>query len=122
MVDEQGRLVRVFWADATCRKNYSVFGDVVSVDSTYSTNQYNMKFVPFTGVNHLQSVFLGAALLANEKIESYEWLFKTFLKAVGGKTPHLIICGWNHFVQAQMHIYITASCSISGRTAQDKLH
>jgi hypothetical protein len=21
MVDEQGRLVRVFWADATCRKN-----------------------------------------------------------------------------------------------------
>ena len=72
MVDEQGQLVCVFWADATCRKNYSVFGDVVSVDSTYSTNQYNMKFVPFTGVNHhLQSVFLGAAFLANEKIESY---------------------------------------------------
>ena len=68
MVDEQGRLVRVFWADATCRKNYSVFGDVVSVDSTYSTNQYNMKFVPFTGVNHhLQSVFLGAAFIADEK-------------------------------------------------------
>ena len=53
-------------------KNYSVFGDVVSVDATYSTNQYDMKFVPFTGVNHhLQSVFLGAAFLANEKIESY---------------------------------------------------
>ena len=92
MVDEQGRFVRVFWADATCRKNYSVFGDVVSVDSTYSTNQYNMKFVPFTGVNHhLQSVFLGAAFLDNEKIESYEWLFKTFLKAMGGIAPHLII-------------------------------
>ena len=26
MVDDQGQLVRVFWADATCRKNYSVFG------------------------------------------------------------------------------------------------
>ena len=70
MVDEQGRLVCVFWADALCRKNYSVFGDVVSVDATYTTNQYNMKFVPFTGVNHhLQSVFLGAALLADEKID-----------------------------------------------------
>ena len=51
-----------------------------------------MKFVPFIGVNHhLQSVFLGAAFLDNEKIESYEWLFKTFLKAMGGIAPHLII-------------------------------
>jgi len=32
--------------------NYGVFGDVISVDATYSANQYNMKFVPFTGVNH----------------------------------------------------------------------
>ena len=92
MVDKKGRLVHVFWADALCRKNYSVFGDVVLVDATYTTNQYNMKFVPFTGVNHhLQSVFLGAAFLANEKIESYEWLFKTFLNAMGGVAPHLII-------------------------------
>ena len=52
--------------------NYGVFGDVISVDATYTTNQYNMKFVPFTGVNHhLQSVFCGAAFLEDEKIESY---------------------------------------------------
>ncbi|CAO2206294.1 unnamed protein product [Urochloa humidicola] len=89
-VNEEGRLVRVFWADALSRKNYSVFGDVISVDATYTTNQYNMKFVPFTGINHhLQSVFLGAAFLANEKIESYVWLFKTFLKAMGGVAPFL---------------------------------
>ncbi|WVZ77255.1 hypothetical protein U9M48_025142, partial [Paspalum notatum var. saurae] len=74
-VDGQGRLMRVFWADATSRKNYKHFGDVVSLDSTYTTNQYNMIFVPFIGVSHhLQSVFLGAAFLANEKIESYVWL------------------------------------------------
>jgi zinc finger SWIM domain-containing protein 3 len=92
MVDKQGRLVRVFWADAICRKNYSVFGDVLSVDSTYTTNQYDMKFVPFTGVNHhLQSIFLGAAFLADEKIESFVWLFQIFLKAMGGVAPHLII-------------------------------
>ena len=50
-----------------------------------------MKFVPFTRVNHhLQSVFLGAAFMDNEKIESFEWLLKTFLKAMGGVAPHLI--------------------------------
>jgi hypothetical protein len=82
----------VFWVDATSRKNYKHFGDVISLDSTYTTNQYNVICVPITGVNHhLQSVFLGAAFLANEKIESYVWLFNTFLKGMGGVTPHLII-------------------------------
>ena len=47
VVDEQGRLVHVFWADAMSRKNYSHFSDAVSFDSTYSTNQYNMIFAPF---------------------------------------------------------------------------
>jgi hypothetical protein len=84
-VDEQGRLMHVFCVDAMSRKNYKLFGDVVSLDSTYTTNQYNMIFVPFTRVNkHLQSVSLGGVFLSNEKIESYVWLFKTFLKAMGG--------------------------------------
>jgi hypothetical protein len=67
MVDKQGRLVRVFWADAYAGK-IIVF---LVMSFRYTTNQYNMKFVPFTGVNrHLQSVFLGATFLADEKIES----------------------------------------------------
>lgn len=33
----------------------------------------------------------GAAMLSNEKTESYVWLFHTFLKAVGGVAPKLII-------------------------------
>jgi len=40
-----GRLCRVFWADTTSRKNYVHFGDVISFDATYSTNQYDMRFV-----------------------------------------------------------------------------
>ena len=51
VVDEHGKLRYIFWADATSRKNYSHFGDLVSFDATYSTNQYNMIFAPFTGVN-----------------------------------------------------------------------
>jgi hypothetical protein len=92
VVDEQGKLVYIFWADATSRKNYRHFGDVVSFDSTYSTNQYDMKFAPFIGVNHhLQSVFFGAAFIVDEKIESYEWVFQTFLSAMGGNAPRIII-------------------------------
>jgi hypothetical protein len=86
------KLVYIFWTDATSKKNYRHFGDLVSFDSTYSTNQYNMIFAPFTGVNHhLQSVFFGVTFLLNERIESYEWLFRTFLHAMGGTAPRLII-------------------------------
>ncbi|XBJ23026.1 hypothetical protein VPH35_001293 [Triticum aestivum] len=92
VVSAEGKLMYVFWADATSRKNYKHFGSVVSFDSTYTTNQYDMIFAPFTGVNHhLQSVFFGAAFLLNEKTESYVWLFETFLKAMGGVAPTLII-------------------------------
>jgi hypothetical protein len=92
VVDEHGKLLYIFWADGISRKNYSYFGDLVSFDATYSTNQYNMIFAPFISVNHhMQSVFFEAAFRANEKIESYEWLFHTFLLAMGGKAPRLII-------------------------------
>jgi hypothetical protein len=92
VVDDHGRLVHVFWADSTCRKNYAHFGDLVSFDSTYNTNEYGMVFTPFTGVNHHKSsVLFGATMLSNEKTESYVWLFHTFLKAMGGVEPNLII-------------------------------
>jgi hypothetical protein len=38
----------------------------------------------------MQSVFLGAGFLLNEKIESYKWLLKTFLLTMGEKAPTLI--------------------------------
>jgi hypothetical protein len=38
----------------------------------------------------MQSVFFETGFLLNEKIESYEWLLKTSLLAMGGKVPTLI--------------------------------
>lgn len=51
-----------------------------------------MVFAPFTGVNHhRQSITFGVAFLANEKVDSFVWLFETFLKAMGGHKPIVII-------------------------------
>ena len=109
-IDEKGRLVHAFWADATCRKNYSHFGDLVSFDSTYSMNEYNMIFTPFTGVNHHKAnVLFGVALLSNKKIESYTWLFKTFLNAMGGVEPALIITDEDASMKAAIqNVFLTA--------------
>ena len=37
--DEEGCLDRLFWTDHVSRRNYLLFGDVISFDSTYRTNK-----------------------------------------------------------------------------------
>ncbi|XP_042988761.1 protein FAR1-RELATED SEQUENCE 5-like [Carya illinoinensis] len=60
-LDDDGRLRNVFWADARSRAAYEYYGDVVTFDTTYLTNRYEMPFAPFVGVNHHgQSILLGA--------------------------------------------------------------
>ncbi|KAF7152920.1 hypothetical protein RHSIM_Rhsim01G0113700 [Rhododendron simsii] len=90
--DDEHRLIHCFWADATCRKSYEYFGDVVVFDTTYNTNKYRLMFAPLLGVNHHgQTTLFGCAFLSDEKSESFEWLFKEFLKAMPGPPPKMII-------------------------------
>ena len=51
-LDEAGQLKNLFWADARSRVAYEEFGDVITFDTTYLTNKYDMPFAPFVGVNH----------------------------------------------------------------------
>ncbi|KAL2944187.1 Protein FAR1-RELATED SEQUENCE 5 [Bienertia sinuspersici] len=91
-VDEDDCLCRAFWADPICRRNYSVFGDMVSFDTTYQFNKYNMIFGPFTGVDHhKRCVTFAGSFITKEDVSSFEWLFNTFLKGMGGKEPVCLI-------------------------------
>ncbi|KAJ0972994.1 hypothetical protein J5N97_020953 [Dioscorea zingiberensis] len=91
-MDEEGRLRNVFWADARCIAAYEAFGDVISFDTTYLTNKYDMPFAPFVGVNHHgQSILFGCGLLSKEDTKTYIWLFKTWLECMSGKAPKAII-------------------------------
>ncbi|KAF2907718.1 hypothetical protein DAI22_12g119566 [Oryza sativa Japonica Group] len=69
-VDEACRVKNIFWSHAVSRLNFEHFGDVITFDTTYKTNKYNMPFAPFVGVNnHFQSTFFGCALLREETEE-----------------------------------------------------
>ncbi|VFQ83051.1 unnamed protein product [Cuscuta campestris] len=90
-VDEYDKLSRLFWCDAASRKSYSLFGDVVSFDATYKTNRYMMIFALFTGVdNHKKCVTFGFGILSSEDTESYSWLLRSFMNAMGN-APRCII-------------------------------
>ncbi|RYR68479.1 hypothetical protein Ahy_A03g014971 [Arachis hypogaea] len=70
------------------RAAFEYFGDVISFDTTYNTNRYNLVCGSFVGVNHHgQSTFLGCSLMKNEEIESFKWLFQCWLRCIGGNTP-----------------------------------
>ncbi|KAG7583246.1 Zinc finger SWIM-type [Arabidopsis suecica] len=91
-LDEDDMITNIFWADDRSICDYNLFGDVVCFDTTYKTNEYDRPFAPFVGVNHhKQTVVFGAALLHDETIESYRWLFETFLGAMSGKQPKTIL-------------------------------
>uniref|UniRef100_A0A0A8YT92 MULE transposase domain-containing protein n=1 Tax=Arundo donax TaxID=35708 RepID=A0A0A8YT92_ARUDO len=54
----------IFWTDARSQLDYSLFGDFISFDTTYSTNKYNMPFAPLIGINgHSRNIVFGWALL-----------------------------------------------------------
>ncbi|XP_028085358.1 protein FAR-RED IMPAIRED RESPONSE 1-like [Camellia sinensis] len=91
-LDEDGRMRNLFWADARSRAAYKAFGDVVSFDTTYLTNKYDMPFAPFVGVNHHgQSILFGCGLLCNENTETFVWLFKEWLSCMSDAPPKAII-------------------------------
>jgi hypothetical protein len=92
-VDKKTNTVEnIFWCDATSRRMYELYGDCISFDTTFKTNRYNMPFAPFVGVTgHGDNCLFGCAILQNESAETFEWLFLTFLKCMGGKSPKTII-------------------------------
>ena len=90
--DEGASLTSIFWRDTIMQDDYDLFGDVVIFDTTYKTNKYNMICALFVGMNHLnKNGMLGCGFILNERIESFIWLFRTFLAAIGGKHPRTIM-------------------------------
>ncbi|CAL8991275.1 unnamed protein product [Prunus brigantina] len=90
--DSNDRLTRCFWADATSRRAYGFYGDVVGLDTTFNTNRYGLPFAPMLGVNnHGQTIVLACAFLSKETTESFIWMFEEFKKAMPGGEPKMII-------------------------------
>lgn len=91
-LNEEQRVRNLFWVDAKSRSDYTSFNDVVSFDTSYVKINDKLPFAPFVGVNHhFQSMLLGCALVADETKSTFVWLMKTWLRAMSGQAPKVII-------------------------------
>ncbi|XP_071687141.1 protein FAR-RED IMPAIRED RESPONSE 1-like [Rutidosis leptorrhynchoides] len=90
---EKSQQHSIFSADEVAKCNYKEFSDIISFDATY-----NLKFVPFTGIeNHHRCVTTVAGLIRDETAESYTWLLKCFMKTFG-KDPNIIVTYQDKYV------------------------
>lgn len=66
-LNDESHLRNIVWADYRCRQSYKEFGDVVTFDTTYLTNKYDMPLAPFIDINHQgRSTLLGCGLVSTK--------------------------------------------------------
>ncbi|XP_037420117.1 protein FAR1-RELATED SEQUENCE 5-like [Triticum dicoccoides] len=91
-VDSESRVQTLIWTTGKSKLQYHYFGDVITFDTTYRTNLYDMPFGLFVGVNnHFQSVIYAGVLMRDEKVETFNWVFSEFVKLMGGKKTITIL-------------------------------
>ncbi|TVU29800.1 hypothetical protein EJB05_21387 [Eragrostis curvula] len=90
-LDVEDRVANVFWADAKMVVDFGQYGDVVSFDVVSSDNMSLRPFASFIGFNNYgETILLGMALMYDGTVESFQWLFGTFLNAMPGRAPKTI--------------------------------
>jgi hypothetical protein len=109
-VDDKRRVKSLLFSHGSSRKNFAAFGDVVTFDTTYRTNLYNLPFGLFVGVNnHFQSIIFGGVLLTEETIDAFKWTFRNFLAVMGAKCPQTILTGvsmwWLSYLTFPVHMF-----------------
>ncbi|KAJ3693529.1 hypothetical protein LUZ60_009009 [Juncus effusus] len=92
-VDESDEMANFFWADVKNILDYQKFGDVVCFDTTFRVSNYDRPLALFLGQNNLKQIVLfGTALIYDETVESFNWIFETFKSCMGStKQPKTVL-------------------------------
>ncbi|XP_073118902.1 protein FAR1-RELATED SEQUENCE 9-like [Henckelia pumila] len=103
-LDVEDKITNIFWADDNMIIDYGLFGDVVCLDTSSIRNKDSRPFVLFVGLNHhRQVVVFGAALLYDDTVDTFKWLFQTFVETMSGKKPKFILSDQDATIVQAIH-------------------
>jgi hypothetical protein len=88
-LNELDQVRSALWVDARSRSAYRYFGDVVTFEVHKFADQYDdVYFVSFIGTNHhAQSVLHGCGMVSGTTVNTYQWIFKTWMRCMDDKPP-----------------------------------
>ncbi|XP_047253883.1 protein FAR1-RELATED SEQUENCE 5-like isoform X2 [Capsicum annuum] len=90
-LDDDDLITNIFWADAKMIRDFKIYGDIVSFDTTYRTNKEYRPLALFVGLNnHREMIIFGATVLYEELTKSFEWLFNAFFRIMSADKPQTI--------------------------------
>lgn len=82
----------------------------ICFDTTYKTDQCGRPLGIFDGIdNHGRTIIFGIALLFDEAIPSFNWLFFTFVPIIG-KEPKTILIDRDKAMAAAMECVLPNTC------------
>ena len=91
-LDRDDHLVSFFWRDSHMKIDCLLFGHLLVFDNTYQTNKSRIICAPFVCMNHhANNVMVRCGFLINEKVDSFIWLFNTFLRLMDDIAPEIIM-------------------------------
>ncbi|KAL0560179.1 hypothetical protein IC582_000576 [Cucumis melo] len=90
--DENGKVENISWAYGDPIRAYSVFGDVVSFETSYCSITFGLLLGVWFGMNnHGKAIILSCALLQEENPHSFSWAVQKFVQFMRGKHPQTIL-------------------------------
>ncbi|KAJ7964697.1 FAR1 family protein [Quillaja saponaria] len=91
-VDENGKFENIAWSYGDSIRAYTVFGDVVTFDTTYRSITYGLLLGVWFGIdNHGNAIFFGCVLLQDESSNSFAWALQAFVRFMRGRHPQTIL-------------------------------
>ncbi|EXX66861.1 hypothetical protein RirG_119720 [Rhizophagus irregularis DAOM 197198w] len=78
------KLNSLLWMSPIQRELYSKYNDVTIIDTTYNTNRFQMMLCIISVVdNNYKSRIIASAIIDDETLDTYRWLFDTILTETG---------------------------------------
>ncbi|XP_015900729.3 putative protein FAR1-RELATED SEQUENCE 10 [Ziziphus jujuba] len=90
--DENEKVENIAWSYGNSVRAFTVFGDVVSFDTTYRSITYGLLLGVWFGIDsHGKAILFGCVLLQDESSHSLSWALQTFVRFMRGRHPQTIL-------------------------------